>query len=315
MSFPAAQTLVDKSTEVFLNHFAPRPFRRNLAWSVARAEAREIRVFWPKQYGWEAGARWMETLVQSFSQHVAVQVVDDIPQTYPGTVGFRVQRGGRTEDIAIVYTDYLEFDLACADQCKVVFKMQYDWQGYGRENVVPGGYVPGTNRLYFYLTSRRKLRERQLFRHDVYGRFGREFGKSIREQALSLLEAQQCFAFEGGLKLVPYAVFLEEVARSKVCIDLPGTGDLCFRLVNTLAIGSCIVAYPQQTRLPVPLVPGKHIVYTRPDLSDLVSLCEHYVEHAAEREEIARNAREYFDLNLHKDNLILYYLRTILDRI
>src|SRR3954447_14393407 len=108
MAISAVQALREKSTEVFLNHFAPRPFQRNLAWSVARSEAREIRVLWPKQYGWAKGARWMETLVQSFSQHVAVEVVDDIPQTYAGTVVFRVQRGRRTEDIAIVYTDYLE---------------------------------------------------------------------------------------------------------------------------------------------------------------------------------------------------------------
>ena len=191
--------------------------------------------------------------------------------------------------------------------------MQCQREGYGYRNVVPGGYVVDTPRLYMYLSKLREERDRRDFQFDVYGRVGRDFGTEVRKRALFKLENQNRFAFEGGLQILPYKDFLEETARAKVCLDLPGRGDFCFRLVNSLAIGSCVVAFPHRNKLHVPLVPGKHIVYTKPDFSDLVQRCEYYSRHPAEREEIARNAREYFDLYLHKDNLVRYYLRTCID--
>lgn len=117
------------------------------------------------------------------------------------------------------------------------------------------------------------------------------------------------------MKMVSYIDFLKEVAQSKICIDLPGLGDFCFRLINYLAIGSFVIAYPHRTMLHVPLVDRKHIIYCKEDFSDLIELCEYYLENADQRETIARNACEFFDLNLHKDNLVRYYLRTCLNRL
>ena len=117
------------------------------------------------------------------------------------------------------------------------------------------------------------------------------------------------------MKSVAYADFLQEVARSKICIDLPGLGDFCFRLVNYLAVGSFVIAYPHKSVLNVPRVDREHIVYCKEDFSDLNELCEYYLKNDSEREEIAANARRFFDLYLHKDNLVKYYLKTILDRL
>jgi Glycosyl transferases group 1 len=103
------------------------------------------------------------------------------------------------------------------------------------------------------------------------------------------------FGHEGGGKKVRFDESLREVARSKVCIDLPGNGPFCYRLIDYLAIGSCVVARRHETVLHVPLVDRRDIVYARPDLSDLAELCEYYVKHDAEREEIARNSRKFFD--------------------
>jgi len=46
-------------------------------------------------------------------------------------------------------------------------------------------------------------------------------------------------------------------------------------------------SYPHATRMPVPLIDGEHIVYARPDLSDLEDLCAYYIEHREARERIA----------------------------
>ena len=144
---------------------------------------------------------------------------------------------------------------------------------------------------------------------------GLAFARETREKAMSLLAGQSGFSFTGGMNPISYLDFLKEVARSRICIDLPGLGPFCFRLVNYLAIGACVIAYPHAAILNSPLSDRKHIVYCKPDFSDLVDLCKYYLENDAEREQIAANAREFFDLNLHKDNLVRYYLHTCLRRL
>jgi hypothetical protein len=301
--------------ELYLNNFAHRPGIENPAWRVGKGELQNVAIRWPATYEWDEASDWIEVLLYGFRQNVPVELVDDIPQHYKGTVVFDLLIGGRTRRVAIGYSDYSAIDDDCAESCDLYFKMQYARRGYPFGNVVPGGYVPDGKRLYHHLDSLRDLRSRKEFRYDVYGRFGLAYAREIRERAVSALSTQERFGFEGGMKMVYYLEFLQEVSRSKVCIDMPGLGDFCFRLINYLAIGSCIVAYPQRTALHVPLVDRKHIVYCREDLSDLVDLCAYFVENDAERESIANNAREFFDLNLHKDNLVKYYLRTCLDRL
>lgn len=313
---PAIIEKVKKSgVELYLNLFAHRPETDNQKWDVSPDELRSVAVRWPSQYQWDAASDWVDVLLYGLRSHVPVEMVDNIPQKYRGTVVFEMIIGGRTRRIAIGYSDFMTIEEDCAEEFDLYFKMQFAKRGYGFANVIPGGYVPDGKRLYQHLGNLRKLRQSGNFKFDVYGRFGLAYARETREKAVQLLSDQEHFAFEGGMKTVLYLEFLQEVARSKVCIDMPGLGDFCFRLINYLAIGSCVVAYPHRTMLNMPLVDRKHIVYCREDMSDLVDLCEHYLFHDAERERIARNAREFFDLYLHKDNLVKYYLRNCLDRL
>ncbi len=284
-------------------------------WKSDRTALSELVIRWPRAYEWEAARDWVDVLKMGFGRYARVELVDDIPQTYKGTVLFEVERNGQRRHIAIGYSDYLAIDEDCADSSDLYFKMQYDKRGYGRENIVPGGYVPDGKRLYFHLRRVRALRERLDYQFDVNGRFSLNYAPEIRKKAIELLSGQKEFSFEGGLKTVSYHTFLKEVARSKICIDLPGLGPLCFRLMNYLAIGTFVIAYPHESILHVPLVDREHIVYCKPDLSDLLDLCRYYLANEGERERIARNAREFFDRNLHKDNLARYYLHTCLERL
>lgn len=301
--------------EVYLNHFAHQPDVENSDWHLKPQELADVVIRWPERYQWDAAEDWVEVLLYGFRNHVAVERTDSIPQKYNGTVNFEIEIGGRTRRVAIGYSDYMAIDEDCARESDLYFKMQYRKGGYGIDSVVPGGYVPDGKRLYHHLGNLRDLRDRGEFRYDVYGRFGFAYAREVREKAVSVLSEQNRFAFEGGMKMVYYLEFLQEVARSRVCIDMPGLGDFCFRLINYFAIGTCVIAYPHRTTLNAPLVDRKHIVYCKEDFSDLVDLCEYYLTHDAEREEIAANARQFFDRYLHKDNLAKYYLRTCLDRL
>jgi hypothetical protein len=55
-------------------------------------------------------------------------------------------------------------------------------------------------------------------------------------------------------------------------------------------------------------------VYCADDLSDLVPLCREMIEDDRTRERIGRNARDYFDRFLHREQLGGYYLSEFLRR-
>lgn len=305
------------AVEIYLNNLAHKPARENPEWQLPDARAlRSVKIRWTSRYEWDAAGDWVDTLLYGFRKFVPVEIADDIPQPYKGTIVFQLIIDGKTHDVAVGYSDYLSIDDECARHCALYFKMQFDRRGYyAQEKVVPGGYVPDGKRLYFHLAKLRKLRRANDYKFDVYGRFGLDYAREIREKAVGILNAQNSFGFEGGMKKVSYLDFLSEVAQSKICVDMPGLGSFCFRLINYLAVGACVIAYPHKALLNAPLIDRKHIVYCREDFSDLTELCEYYLKNEPEREAIARNAREFFDLYLHKDNLVRYYLKTCLDRL
>jgi hypothetical protein len=192
--------------------------------------------------------------------------------------------------------------------------MQYNIDGYPFSNVIPGGFV-SHDEAYHYLPHIRKIRDKNDFLSDVYGRFGTEFAQDQRGKAVSLLSKQKDFRFDGGLNKVRYSRFLREVAGSKICIDIFGNGDFCFRLVDYLAVGTCVISIKHRTAFNAPLVDREHIVYMKDDLSDLISLCNFYLKNDEERERISRNSRGFFDKYLHREQLAAYYLYKFFEKI
>ena len=289
-------------------------------------DLQNVSIAWPSRYGWDA-TPWVHSIRSGLSRYVAVRQTD-IPQLPNTAVRIQLHRRGRRHDVIIDYSDSPQ---TISDEylrdCLLYFKMQFRNGGYGDSRVVPGLYVAGDARhVYRYLPRLRQIRDASNQEiYDVYGRFGlyrkpslnaiEKEVKSTRTQAISLLMEQNKFRYEGGGRLIELFRSLRDAARSKVCLDLPGRGPFCFRLVDYLSIGSCIVAYPHGASLYPPLVPGKHIAYCRPDFSDLVDLCHYYLTHDEERHRMIRASREYFDAYLHKDCVAGYYLESCLQRI
>ncbi len=292
---------------------------RDAAWNVSAEELRGVAVRWPATLQWTPGWGWVEPLFHGFRARVPVKVTE-IPQSLSGTVVIEVQRGHRTFRVALNCSDYPDLthmgtDAGENEKLDLEFKMQYRVGGYGREAIVPGGFVSDSMLVDWYARVPRRQRERQRFSWDVYGRFGLQFATETRTAAISALQNQDRVKFFGGGKKVDYPEFLMEVARSKVCLDLPGNGPFCFRLVNYFAVGACVVSPPHAAMMPVPLQDRKHIVFTRPDMSDLVDLCEHYSNDADARESIMHASREYYRRHLYWRSLSDYYLRVMLDRL
>ncbi len=290
-----------------------------LSWPLDSARLAAVTVRWPTTYlSGSAGlqieaksrmARRLASLRAAMATMVETEHCD-IPQPYRSVVLFEVMIDGYTHEVAIDQSPYLHVDEACADRCLLYFKRHFRNEGYAQENVVPGGFAPLDHEaLHRHL---HQLRRRDHLTHEVYSRFSPKFSPQVRGRVLDLLSEQNRFEFEGGTRLTMYTEYLRDIASSRVCIDVPGEGPLSYRLVEYMAVGACIVAYPHHARLHVPLVDREHIVYTKEDLSDLVDLCAYYAENADERKRLVENSRTFFDKYLHRDQLSAYHLHALL---
>lgn len=273
-------------------------------------------IGWPVEESRPGSRFWTDQLAAGLRSAGVSLELRSIEQPAGDVLIAELDDGSGRQLIAFDREDSPEIDEEIAARTLLYFKMQYASGGYAPENVVPGGYMPANGLLYRHLRRLRTIRSLRRFRYDVYGRFGLRYGGvEIRRRAFELLSARDDFTFEGSLfrypggpEKVPYREYLYEIARARVCVDLPGAGDLCNRLIDYLAVGACVVGPPPRVRLPVPLVDGEHIVHCAPDLSDLSDVCARLARDDAERERIARNARDYFDRHLHRRALGSYYL-------
>jgi Glycosyl transferases group 1 len=288
------------------------------AWRVSAGELEDFEIHWPTTLGWAPIWRWVEPLFRGFRARTRV-IRRDIPQRLAGTVLFEVRRRGHGHRVLINISDYPDLihlgKSPEAEGAALEFKMQYLKGGYGVPNVIPGGFVSDSTLVDWLARRPRRIRARQQFCCDVYGRFGLNYATEIRTAAVRTLSAQSRFRFCGGGQKVDYRGFLREVATARVCLDLPGNGPFCFRLVNYLAVGACIVSPPYPVDMPEPLIADKHFVCTRADMSDLVDVCQRYVNDATAREAIAREGHAYYRRHLHWRSLADYYLRMMLDRL
>lgn len=283
------------------------------SWPLDAAWLDSAAVVWPSRYEWPLARKWVEPLRRSLERIVRVRE-QDLPQPYPGIVVIQLVIDRHPRMVAIDYADKTPVNEQCVERADLYFKMQYRSEGYPWVHVVPGGFGPADDSVYRFLPRLRALAAERAPMFDVYGRFGLEFASDVRRDAIGRLSQSAEVTYQGGAGIVRYSRFLREAALAKVCINLPGNGDFCFRLIDYLAVGACVVGPRPLNSLHVPLEDRVHVVYTKDDLSDLVPLCRQYVEDAAARDEIRRNARKLFDDFIASDQLAAYYLHSCQER-
>jgi hypothetical protein len=268
-------------------------------------------VRWPARLQWQPAEGFVQHIREGIREFVPLKFAD-IPQPYAGIVMFEFVAGTKTHPVAIDYSDYMDrVEEHARAEAALYLKMQYRTGGYsetGSAAILPGGYSTLNKRAYSYFGPARRRSEEPRKQHDVFGRFGMQFAPGLRGKAVQILRDQKLFRYAGGGTRTRYVQHLFDAAAARVCIDLPGNGPFCFRLIDYLAVGACIVAVRHRTAFPAPLVPGVHIAYVQDDLSDMVDVCRHYLENAPARQAMQRQTREYFDRFLHKRQLAAYYL-------
>lgn len=290
------------------------PPRPDPSWPLANDVLQTMKVRWPLHYENPRAASYFEFALYRFREHVAVELAD-IEQREPGLVTFEVIIAGEAHRVALDYYDFLHVNENVVRRSALYFKMQHAEEGYGFENVLPAGYVAKRHLLYQQLRRLRSTRDECRYTHDVYGRFSVTFQPHIRRRIAEVLSSQSDFEFEGGTTLSVYSRHLRDIAHSRVCIDVPGQGPLCHRLVDYLAIGSCVVGLRPRVLLPVPMEHGVHVYWIRDDLSDLLDACRTCLGSSETAERLAYNARDYFDRVLHQNQLADYYLYKCIERL
>jgi hypothetical protein len=311
-------------TEMLLRFRPEHRSGSEVSFPVDQAVLSGAYIDWPSQYDYRYADLWVRDLKEGFATYLPVNTVRlraAEGATDPKPVTFNLIVGGKEFRVAIDYCDYM--DRLYEEELRnslAYFKMQYRRTGYQAdtpyyEKIVPGGYVNGGAHFYRYINHIRSVADSGVFAADVYGRFSTEFARHTRETAHLLLREQKHFTYRGGLILNRYFKFLNDCAEARICLDLPGNGDFCFRLVDYLAIGCCVISARHQTRFPVELENAKNIVYIPRDLSGLVETCRYYLKHDTKREAIRSEARSYFDRYLHREQLTSYYLLECVKRL
>ena len=270
-------------------------------------------IRWPERYARPNAPGWAEPIRRSIAAHIPLEITA-LEQPIGNVVRAEIHAGGRRLDVVFDYNDSLELNQS-AHAADLYFKLQYRRGGYGMATVLPGGYVCTHFALYRHAVRWRVLRARRRPKSDVLGRFRVQWDDPIRANALELLRSQDSFLFTGGDHPVWWGEYMDEMCTARVCLDLPGNGEICYRLVEYLAIGACVIGPELEAELPMPLRSGEHVVRVSRDLTGLVNECERLLADAVLRTRLSIAAADYFDRYLALEQLGAYYVHTAWNRL
>jgi len=277
-----------------------------LSWPLRSDELEDVIVRWPRRYAW-ANARHVTAPIRLGIARHAHLVAADIPQSPGNLVALEFVRGSHVVRVAIDYDDLpvLHPDVHRAD---LYFKLQFRCGGYAESTVIPGGYAAPKLSLYRYARRWRALGERETADAPIFARFSPS--SDVRRELLETVR-RAGWASDRVVVGSSWLEYMHDLSRAPICLDAPGRGEICFRLVEALAVGACVVGPELEAELHVPT--NEAVVRVRRDHSDLVTACDGLLHDAAQRTSLRLRAAEYFDRYLDIHQLGAYYVRAMLD--
>lgn len=159
------------------------------------------------------------------------------------------------------------------------------------------------------------------FKYDVA--FWAVESHPIRTKVLDMIESKFDCSNNGTVKnqvMKKYKrkgqFYLQELASCKIGLNFRGAGWDTLRYWEIPALGGFMISQRPKIMIENNFVHGEDIIYCKDDLSNLVELCEYYLEHDEERRRIARNAKnrtEQFHTDVARANFILGEIQSFKD--
>lgn len=129
----------------------------------------------------------------------------------------------------------------------------------------------------------------------------------IRTQALSLLQDRFDCRENGTVLNQRFHYYkrkgnfyLEELHRCKIVLNLRGNGWDTMRYWEVPAMKTLMVTQKPGIYIPNDFVTGKHVIHCQENLSDLIELCQYYLDNEQQREKIAVAGYQHL-LDFHTD--------------
>jgi hypothetical protein len=200
-------------------------------------------------------------------------------------------------------------------QFDLIFKREYMQNTQYENNVFPlpfASYTPGFT-----------MNTSQKFAYDVS--FWAVESHPVRTKVLHLLEnsfdckqngtePSQVFAKykRKGLR------YLEELAACKVVLNFRGAGWDTLRYWEVpLMSRSLLVSQNPQIVIPNNLVDKEEIIYVKDDLTDLLDVCQYYLDHENQRNEIVQQAAvkiQKYHLPIHRATIVMSELEKLVGK-
>lgn len=143
---------------------------------------------------------------------------------------------------------------------------------------------------------------------------------TIRTRALELLENAFDCRQNGTVRNQTFKkykrkgdFYLQELAACKIVLNFRGDGWDTLRYWEVPAVGAFMLSQKPGIVIPHDFVEGEHVVYCRDDLSDLIDLCQYYLEHNDEREKIVGSAHSHA-MKYHSDIARAEYILSVLSK-
>jgi len=147
----------------------------------------------------------------------------------------------------------------------------------------------------------------ETFKYDVA--FWAVESHEIRTKALELLQDKFDCAQNGTVRnqvMKKYKrkgmFYLQELASCKIGLNFRGAGWDTLRYWEIPALGGFMISQHPQIKIENNFIDGEDVVYCKDDLSDLLALCEYYLNHPKERNRMAENAKKRLE-KYHTDQV------------
>jgi hypothetical protein len=108
--------------------------------------------------------------------------------------------------------------------------------------------------------------------------------------------------------------YLEELQAAKLVLNLRGVGHDTLRYWETPAVGTCMVSTLPPIDIPHNFEDGKHVVFIKPDLSDLIDTLKALLDDDTVRETIATQGHAFalaHHTHIHRARQLLAHIDAI----